>query len=154
MRRFIDLMIRLGQDDIQLLDIGSRRSSYTSGIAARVTLMDLPQESDQQKSQDLGASDATVKLVRQTRSNIKDYILGDFTKNELPADTFNIVSAVEVIEHVPDDAAFIREMARVLKPGGVALLTTPNGIAMPNVNPDELRHYSTQEFRKLMADIF
>lgn len=64
------------------------------------------------------------------------------------------MSAVEVIEHVPDDAAFIREMARVLKPGGVALLTTPNGIAMPNVNPDELRHYSTQEFRKLMATYF
>lgn len=39
---------------------------------------------------------------------------------------FDIVLSSEVIEHVPDPAAFIRELQRYLAPGGTMVLTTPN----------------------------
>jgi SAM-dependent methyltransferase len=39
--------------------------------------------------------------------------------------TFDIVLATDVIEHIPDDAPALDEIARVLKPGGVALITVP-----------------------------
>jgi ubiquinone/menaquinone biosynthesis C-methylase UbiE len=41
-----------------------------------------------------------------------------------PPETFSKVLAADVIEHVPDDRMAIREVARVLKPGGRAVVTT------------------------------
>jgi SAM-dependent methyltransferase len=48
-----------------------------------------------------------------------------------PDDHFDAVVAVEVIEHIEDQFAFVRELARVAKPGGLVILTTPNVL---NVN--------------------
>ena len=39
---------------------------------------------------------------------------------------FDIVFAGEVIEHTIDDSFFLSEVKRVLKPGGILILTTPN----------------------------
>lgn len=40
--------------------------------------------------------------------------------------TFDVVTATEVIEHLEDFRAILREIYRVLKPGGVCVLSTPN----------------------------
>ncbi len=40
--------------------------------------------------------------------------------------SFDVVLLVEVIEHLSDHQAAIGELARILKPGGVLILTTPN----------------------------
>lgn len=39
--------------------------------------------------------------------------------------SFDVVIACDVLEHVPDDATAFRELFRVLKPGGIAILTVP-----------------------------
>lgn len=44
----------------------------------------------------------------------------------LPTSTFDLVLSHEVIEHVQDDRAAIREMIRVLRPGGRVVLFCPN----------------------------
>lgn len=44
----------------------------------------------------------------------------------LPASTFDLILSHEVIEHVQDDRAAIREMIRALKPGGRLALFCPN----------------------------
>jgi len=48
--------------------------------------------------------------------------------NGLPyaAETFDVVLLVEVIEHLENHRAALSELARVLKPGGILILTTPN----------------------------
>jgi len=39
---------------------------------------------------------------------------------------FDAVTAMGVLEYVPDDARALREMARVVRPGGVVIVTVPN----------------------------
>ncbi|MCX6065733.1 MAG: class I SAM-dependent methyltransferase, partial [Chloroflexi bacterium] len=43
-----------------------------------------------------------------------------------PAATFDLILSHEVLEHVADDFLAVREMLRVLKPGGRALIFVPN----------------------------
>lgn len=43
-----------------------------------------------------------------------------------PASSFDAVSAAEIVEHLYDTKSFFEEAARVLKPGGIFVFTTPN----------------------------
>jgi len=43
----------------------------------------------------------------------------------VPDAGFDVVIACDVLEHVPDDAAAFRELRRILRPGGLAILTVP-----------------------------
>ncbi len=44
--------------------------------------------------------------------------------------SFDLVTAMEVIEHVTDRSAFVSGLARVLAPGGLLILSTPNRTAL------------------------
>ncbi len=50
---------------------------------------------------------------------------GDGTRLPFPDDTFDRIICSEVMEHIPDDDAAARELARVLKPGGTLAVTVP-----------------------------
>jgi SAM-dependent methyltransferase len=44
----------------------------------------------------------------------------------LPAEQYDVVLATEVVEHLPCHSLFFAEAARILKPGGYFIFTTPN----------------------------
>lgn len=52
----------------------------------------------------------------------------------LPFDSrrFDVVYAGEIIEHLFDTAAFVAELARVTRPGGTVIVTTPNLAHLPD----------------------
>lgn len=143
-----------GHSEITLLDVGARKSHYTIGLQARVVLLDVPRKSEIQNQLNLGVTDDMLIQLKKRRSNVYDYILQDFTANDLPDASFDIVTAIEVIEHVQDDYKFVQEAFRVLKPGGMFYLTTPNGIAQAKTNPDHIRHYTARELEKLLSAFF
>ncbi len=51
---------------------------------------------------------------------------GSLESASFPAASFDLVHASHLIEHLNDPAAFLDEVARVLAPGGLLVLTTPN----------------------------
>ena len=52
--------------------------------------------------------------------------VGLFDPNLYKPDFFDYITMDQVIEHVTNPIATLRDIARVLKPGGIAILTTPN----------------------------
>ena len=51
--------------------------------------------------------------------------VGDVRTLPYPNDTFDVVRAIEVLEHIPDPEAGLSEAMRVLKPGGYAITALP-----------------------------
>ncbi len=51
---------------------------------------------------------------------------GDLKEAGYPESYFDMVTAIEVIEHLKDPRDFIRQIAVILKPGGILCLVTPN----------------------------
>ncbi|MCS6973482.1 MAG: class I SAM-dependent methyltransferase [Cyclobacteriaceae bacterium] len=67
---------------------------------------------------------------------------------------FDVVLSFQVIEHIRDDRFFLQEIHRVLKPGGVALLTTPNRKKSLSRNPWHVREYLADELENLTSHFF
>ena len=72
----------------------------------------------------------------------------------LPDNAYDSVVSFQVIEHIQDDALFLKEIHRVMKPGGIALLTTPNRSMSLSRNPWHIREYLSAELKSLAETIF
>lgn len=74
---------------------------------------------------------------------------------ELPYEngTFDLVTAFDVVEHMDDDLAGLREMRRVLRPGGRALLFVPTFMFLWGLQDDVSNHrrrYRLPELRRVL----
>jgi 2-polyprenyl-3-methyl-5-hydroxy-6-metoxy-1,4-benzoquinol methylase len=67
---------------------------------------------------------------------------------------FDTVICFQVIEHIRNDTLFLQEIHRVLRPGGVALITTPNRKMSLTRNPWHIREYLPDELKRLAGSIF
>ncbi len=74
---------------------------------------------------------------------------------KLPYDdgTFDLVTALDVVEHLDDDLAGLREMRRVLRPGGRVLLFVPTFMFLWGLQDDVSHHrrrYRMPELRRVL----
>jgi len=85
-----------------------------------------------------------VNFIKQ---NLKKLTFGN--------ETFDVVISMETIEHIDNDKLCISEMARVLKPNGLLLISTPqNSMGRIPVNPFHFREYSLKNFIQLIKSKF
>lgn len=99
--------------------------------------------------------------VAQQRSKEKKikFLCMDANFIGLHNNSFDIVVAFEVIEHLEDDKNFLQETKRILKPQGILLLSTPNkNITSPGrskpYNKFHKREYQLDEIKKLCSQYF
>jgi len=90
----------------------------------------------------------------------KKYPSGNFISGNIPPfsklkdNSFDRIFSFQVIEHIENDRLFLKEIHRVLRPGGVAFLTTPNRPMSLSRNPWHVREYTAKELTALAREFF
>ena len=74
--------------------------------------------------------------------------------NKIKSDAYDVIVSFQVIEHIKNDRLYLKEIKRVLKPGGKALITTPNIKKTLSRNPWHIREYTADELTKLASEVF
>ncbi|MCB0489370.1 MAG: class I SAM-dependent methyltransferase [Cyclobacteriaceae bacterium] len=103
------------------------------------------------------AIDKIEGIIQRLRQK---YPSGKFLSGNIPPfhgledNSFDTVISFQVIEHIKDDRSFLKEINRVLKPGGTAYLTTPNRIMSLSRNPWHIREYTADELLSLAKECF
>ncbi len=69
----------------------------------------------------------------------------------LPDASLEYVTALDVLEHVPDDVAVVRGFHRLLKPNGLAIITVPAGMALWSDWDVGLHHFRRYDRAQLRA---
>lgn len=105
----------------------------------------------------------SYKAIDKIESAIKTlqqrYPASGFVHSHLPplpfADSsFDSLVSFQVIEHIKNDLLFLKEIQRVLRAGGIALITTPNRPMSLSRNPWHIREYTADELTRLAKSMF
>ena len=110
---------RVHLPDAQVLDVGCGGGILAEAMAARgarVTAIDVAPRVLEVAKLHLLESGVKVDYRRATIEQLADD----------QADKFDVVTCLEMLEHVPDPASTIEAMARAMKPGGHIFLSTLN----------------------------
>ncbi len=86
-------------------------------------------------------------------------VLGDGARLPFPPATFDAITSFETLEHLEQRDGFLAELARVLRPDGVCILSTPNANYTQPVdgrprNPFHVHEYTPQELRDALGRRF
>ena len=110
----------------RVLEIGCGRGGFTCWLASRP---------ERERPAEVVAADFSPAALAKGREHAARLGLpgdrvrwepGDIQAISHPAGSFDTVFSCETIEHVPDPPRAVRELARVLRPGGRLFLTFPN----------------------------
>lgn len=105
----------------------------------------------------LTAIDKLTNVIGELRKRYPSItFIDDFLPplRNLADNSFDCVVSFQVIEHIEDDHFFLKEIHRVLKPGGLALITTPNRPLSLSRNPWHVREYTASELTSLAQKYF
>lgn len=104
-------------------------------------------------------SAAAAEIARATLGPV--VVTGTLEEAGYPDAHFDVVALFHVLEHLPDPVGTLREVARVLRPGGLALLAVPNHRSLaafafrsrwfPWEVPRHLYHFSPRTLAALLA---
>jgi 2-polyprenyl-3-methyl-5-hydroxy-6-metoxy-1,4-benzoquinol methylase len=83
------------------------------------------------------------------------YMQGNAVDPQLPEQLgmFDTILSFETIEHVEDDQMFMDNLYKMLKPGGILVLSSPfgRGRGMPTSEPFHIHQLTPEEFKELFV---
>jgi SAM-dependent methyltransferase len=77
----------------------------------------------------------------------------DLTNCPLPDASFDIVVLLNVLEHIEDDNKALLHVARILKPGGTAIIEVPAGPDLYDVYDKQLQHFRRYRLQDLVRQV-
>lgn len=101
--------------------------------------------------------DNNEEALKYCRNKNLSVTLGSAEKMEYPDETFDLVLALDVLEHLSDPALAVKEVFRVLKKGGLFIATVPAHQWLWSYHDVALHHYkrySKKDFEFLLEDQF
>jgi 2-polyprenyl-3-methyl-5-hydroxy-6-metoxy-1,4-benzoquinol methylase len=136
----------------QYLDLGCGTGYGTSLVAERTA----------KTSADVTGVDVSAEALdyaRQHYSNV-NFQAADATNTGLPSETYQTITAFELIEHLTDWSALLKEAKRLLSSEGVFLVSTPNRGFYAETrkesgpNPFHAHEFSRDEFAQALSSFF
>ena len=147
--RLLEICKKYGVATNALLEVGAGFGTFCSELLSRkvfTRVMGVEPTPDLAKScRDRGIEILETPIEKMT---LKDAV------------RFDVVASFEVIEHLFDPAKFIIHMLRLLKPGGLIMLTCPNGqgfdietlgIVSDSVDHEHLNYFNPSSLATLMS---
>lgn len=101
----------------------------------------------------------TIRHVGRRYPEVVQAVRGDLARLPLADGSVEVVVSLQTVEHLADQAGFLAECARVLRPAGTLALSTPNrltfspGESRP-LNPFHTRELAPAELDQLLALCF
>ena len=88
---------------------------------------------------------------------------GSFTDLNFPANSYDLISMWDVIEHVPNPKSYIEQAAKLLKKGGVFVMATPDVDSLPakltgkrwvgfKLSEEHVYYFSARTLGKMLND--
>lgn len=102
------------------------------------------------------SEDAIARAREGERDERAEFMLGDITELPLEPESFDLITCFETIEHVTerDQERLVSELARLLRPDGLLLISSPNRGEYPPGNPHHLHELTSEELRDLLSRHF
>ncbi len=108
--RLVDKYAPNKRDKLKALDIGAGQGALSLRI------------------RDLGFSDVAAWELEHDKFKVKDIPVKHVDLNhDFPAEnSYDVITAIEILEHLENPFHFFRQIGHILAPGGFAIVSTPN----------------------------
>jgi len=124
-------IISLVPDGVSVLDIGC-------GVGLLLRKM-----RDAKPNMQATGADISAKAIDIVKNHGFEGVVGGFPVLPLESGRFDIVLATEVLEHLSNPQEAVREVGRLLKPDGKAIITVPDDCLGPEDEVQHLRKYTS-----------
>lgn len=128
------------EDYESLLDIGCGDGRFIADLAHHGT---------NKRLRGVDYSDRAIALAKALHPE-GDYIAADISSEDLGGEKFDVVTLIEVLEHIPppDLPDFVARCASFLRPGGRIVVTVPH--KNKPLNPKHFQHFDSDGLRNIL----
>lgn len=100
--------------------------------------------------------EAVLEEARANYSDDKIEFIADSAEalERITDSSIDLVVSFETIEHLPDYHSYLKNLQRVLAPGGLALISTPNKAVFAQKNPFHIKEFTRAELTDSLARYF
>ncbi len=140
-RKLVKFYLKNRDKNSSILDIGS-------GSGSNLRLL---REMGFINYQGFDLSDLAKKFCEE--KGLGKVIVGDICKSSIADNSYDIILATDVLEHIEDEKKAIEEIRRILKPQGLAIITVPCFMSLWSDHDETLMHKRRYRIKEISAKI-